>query len=111
MRNILIDMSIFDYENKITKESLKDLGFEDILPSCKDILMTKTFKLRYKNSHFIGSALTMELKLVIIESYGKIRMEANVDHTKVAKYPVYEVGDITFAIEDIRKKYQNYELV
>lgn len=111
MRNILIDMSIFNYEDKITKESLKNLGFEDILPSCKDILMTKTFVLRYKNKNFIGSSFTMQLKLVIIESYGKTRMEVHVDHTKVAKYPVYEVGDITFVIEDIRKKYQNYELV
>ena len=104
-------MSIFDYEDKITKESLKDLGFEDILPSCKDILMTKTYVLRYKNKNFIGSSFTMELKLVIIESYGKIRMEANVDHTKVAKYPICEMGDITFAIEDIRKKYHNYESI
>lgn len=111
MRNILIDMSIFDYEDKITKESLKDLGFEDILPSCKEILMTRTFKLRYKNKHFPYAAHTMGLTLVIIESYGKIRLEAQVDHTKVAKYPIYEIGDITFAIEDIRKKYHNYEFV
>lgn len=68
-------MSIFDYENKITKESLKNIGFEDILPSCKEILMSKTFVLRYKNKNFIGSSFTMNLTLVIIESYGKIRME------------------------------------
>lgn len=104
-------MSIFDYEDKITKESLKNLGFEDVLPSCKDILMTRTFKLRYKNNPFIGSSLTMRLTLVIIESYGKIRMEVQVDHTKVAKYPIFEMGDVTFAMEDIRKKYHNYELV
>lgn len=104
-------MSIFDYEDKITKESLKDLGFEDILPSCKEILMTKTFVLIYKNKNFIGSSFPMQLKLVIIESYGKIRMEVQVDHTKVAKYSICEMGDVTFAIEDIRKKYQNYELV
>ena len=104
-------MSIFDYENKITKESLKDLGFEDVLPSCKEILMSKTFVLRYKNKHFIGSSFIMNLTLVIIESYGKIRMEAQIDHTKVAKYPIYGMGDVTFAIEDIKKKYHNYVLV
>ena len=104
-------MSIFDYENKITKESLKDLGFEDVLPSCKEILMTKTFVLRYKNKTFIGSAFTMQLKLVIIESYGKIRLEVQVDHMKVAKYPICEMGDVTFAIEDIKKKYHNYVFV
>lgn len=104
-------MSIFDYEDKITKESLKNLGFEDVLPSCKDILMTKTFVLRYKNKNFIGSSFTMNLTLVIIESYGKIRMEVHVDHTKVAKYPIYEMGDVTFAIEDIKKHYQNYVFV
>ena len=104
-------MSIFDYENKITKESLKGLGFEDVLPSCKEILMTKAFVLRYKNKNFIGSSFTMQLKLVIIESYGKIRMEVQVDHMKVAKYPIYEMGDVTFAIEDIKKKYHNYVFV
>jgi hypothetical protein len=104
-------MSIFDYENKITKESLKGLGFEDILPSCKDILMTKTFVLRYKNKDFVGSSFTMNLTLVIIESYGKIRMEASVDHFKVAKYPICEMGDVTFAIEDIKKHYHNYVFV
>lgn len=104
-------MSIFDYENKITKESLKNLGFEDLLPSCKDILMLKTFLLRYKSKNFIGLTLPMKLTLVIIESYGKIRMEVHIDRTKVAKYPIYEIGDITFAIEDIRTKYSNYELV
>ena len=104
-------MSIFDYEDKITKESLKGLGFEDVLPSCKDILMTKTFVLRYKNKNFIGSSFTMNLTLVIIESYGKIRMEARVDHFKVAKYPIYEMGDVTFAIEDIKKHYHNYVFV
>lgn len=104
-------MSIFDYEDKITKESLKNLGFEDVLPSCKEILMTKTFVLRYKNKNFIGSSFTMQLKLVIIESYGKIRMEVQVDYTKVAKYPIYEMGDVTFAIEDIKKKYQNYVFI
>ena len=104
-------MSIFDYEDKITKESLKGLGFEDVLPSCKDILMTKTYVLRYKNKNFIGSSFTMQLKLVIIESYGKIRMEVQVDHTKVAKYPIYEMGDVTFAMEDIKKRYQNYVFV
>jgi hypothetical protein len=104
-------MSIFDYENKITKESLKGLGFEDILPSCKDILMTKTFVLRYKNKDFVGSSFTMNLTLVIIESYGKIRMEARVDHFKVAKYPICEIGDVTFAIEDIKKHYHNYVFV
>lgn len=104
-------MSIFDYEDKITKESLKGLGFEDVLPSCKDILMTKTFVLRYKNKNFIGSSFTMQLKLVIIESYGKIRMEVQVDHTKVAKYPICEMGDVTFAMEDIKKRYHNYVFV
>lgn len=104
-------MSIFDYEDKITKESLKNLGFEDILPSCKEILMSKSFVLRYKNKNFIGSSFTMSLKLVIIESYGKIRMEVQVDHIKVAKYPIYEMGDVTFAIEDIKKKYHNYVFV
>lgn len=104
-------MSIFDYENKITKESLKGLGFEDVLPSCKDILMSKTFVLRYKNKDFIGSSFTRNLTLVIIESYGKIRMEVQVDHIKVAKYPIYEMGDVTFAIEDIKKKYHNYVFV
>ena len=104
-------MSIFDYEDKITKESLKNLGFEDILPSYKEILMTRTFMLRYKNNHFINSSLIMRLTLVIIESYGEIRMEARVDHTKVAKYPIYEMGDITFAIEDIKKRYHNYVFV
>lgn len=104
-------MCIFDYEDKITKESLKGLGFEDVLPSCKDILMTKTFVLRDKNKNFIGSSFTMQLKLVIIESYGKIRMEVHVDHTKVAKYPIYEIGDVTFAIEDIKKQYHNYVFV
>ena len=104
-------MSIFDYEDKITKESLKGLGFEDVLPSCKDILMTKTYVLRYKNKNFIGSSFTMQLKLVIIESYGKIRMEVQVDHTKVAKYPICEIGDVTFAMEDIKKRYQNYVFV
>lgn len=104
-------MSIFDYENKITKESLKGLGFEDVLPSCKEILMTKTFVLRYKNKNFIGSSFTMQLKLVIIESYGKIRMEVQVDHTKVAKYPISEMGDVTFAMEDIKKRYHNYVFV
>ena len=104
-------MSIFDYENKITKESLKNLGFEDVLPSCKDILMTKTYVLRYKNKNFIGSSFTMQLKLVIIESYGKIRMEVQVDHTKVAKYPICEMGDVTFAMEDIKKRYHNYVFV
>ena len=104
-------MSVFDYEDKITKESLKGLGFEDVLPSCKDILMTKTYVLRYKNKNFIGSSFTMQLKLVIIESYGKIRMEVHVDHTKVAKYPIYEMGDVTFAIEDIKKHYHNYVFV
>jgi hypothetical protein len=104
-------MSIFDYEDKITKESLKGLGFEDVLPSCKEILMTKTFVLRYKNKNFIGSSFTMQLKLVIIESYGKIRMEVQVDHTKVAKYPICEIGDVTFAMEDIKKRYQNYVFV
>ena len=81
---------------------MKGLGFEDVLPSCKDILMTKTFILRYKNKNFIGSSFTMQLKLVIIESYGKIRMEAQVDHMKVAKYPICEMGEVTFAIEDIK---------
>jgi hypothetical protein len=38
-------------------------------------------------------------------------MEAQVDHTKVAKYPIYEMGDVTFAIEDIKKKYHNYVFV
>lgn len=104
-------MSIFDHEDKITKESLKDLGFEDILPSCKDILMTKTFVLRYNNKDFIGSSFTMKLTLVIIESYGKIRMEARVDHMKVAKYPICEMGDVTFAMEDIKKRYHNYVFV
>lgn len=104
-------MSIFDHEDKITKESLKGLGFEDILPSCKEILMSKSFVLRYKNKNFIGSSFTMSLKLVIIESYGKIRMEVQVDHIKVAKYPIYEMGDVTFAIEDIKKKYHNYVFV
>lgn len=104
-------MSIFDYEDKITKESLKNLGFEDVLPSCKEILMTRTFMLRCKNNHFINSSLIMRLTLVIIESYGKIRMEAQVDHTKVAKYPICEMGDVTFAIEDIKKKYHNYVFV
>ena len=104
-------MSIFDYENKITKESLKNLGFEDVLPSCKDILMTKTYVLRYKNKNFIGSSFTMQLKLVIIESYGKIRMEVQVDHTKVAKYSICEMGDVTFAMEDIKKRYHNYVFV
>lgn len=104
-------MSIFDHEDKITKESLKDLGFEDVLPSCKEILMTKTFVLRYNRKHFIGSSFTMQLKLVIIESYGKIRMEVQADHTKVAEYPIYEMGDVTFAIEDIKKKYHNYVFV
>ena len=104
-------MSIFDYEDKITKESLKGLGFEDVLPSCKEILMTKTFVLRYKNKNFIGSSFAMQLKLVIIESYGKIRMEVQVDHTKVAKYPICEIGDVTFAMEDIKKRYQNYVFV
>ena len=104
-------MSVFDYEDKITKESLKGLGFEDILPSCKDILMTKTFVLRYNNKDFIGSSFTMNLTLVIIESYGKIRMEVQVDHMKVAKYPIYEMGDVTFAIEDIKKRYHNYVFV
>ena len=104
-------MSIFDYENRITKESLKDLGFEDILPSCKDILMTKKFKLKYKNKHFTGLSFAMDLRLVIIESYGKIRMEAEVDHMKVAKYPIHEMGDVTFAIEDIKKRYHNYVLI
>lgn len=104
-------MSIFDYEDKITKESLKGLGFEDVLPSCKDILMTKTYVLRYKNKNFIGSSFTMQLKLVIIESYGKIRMEVQVDHTKVAKYPICEMGDVTFAMEDIKKRYHNYVFV
>jgi hypothetical protein len=104
-------MSIFDYENKITKESLKGLGFEDVLPSCKEILMTKTFVLRYKNKDFVGSSFTMNLTLVIIESYGKIRMEASVDHFKVAKYPICEMGDVTFAIEDIKKQYHNYVFV
>lgn len=104
-------MSVFDYEDKITKESLKDLGFEDVLPSCKEILMARTFKLIYKNKHFILQSFDMNLKLVIIESYGKIRMEAQVDHTKVAKYPIYGIGDVTIAIEDIKKKYHNYELV
>lgn len=104
-------MSIFDYEDKITKESLKGLGFEDVLPSCKDILMTKTYVLRYKNKNFIGSSFTMQLKLVIIESYGKIRMEVQVDHTKVAKYLICEMGDVTFAMEDIKKRYQNYVFV
>lgn len=104
-------MSIFDYENKITKESLKDLGFEDILPSCKDILMSKTFVLKYNNKDFIGSSFTMNLTLVIIESYGKIRMEVKVDHMKVAKYPICEMGDVTFAIEDIKKHYHNYVFI
>lgn len=104
-------MSVFDYEDKITKESLKDLGFEDILPSCKEILMSKNFVLRYKNKNFIGSSFTMNLTLVIIESYGKIRMEVQVDHTKVAKYPICEIGDVTFAIKDIKKKYHNYVLI
>lgn len=104
-------MSIFDYEDKITKESLKNLEFEDVLPSCKDILMTKTFVLRYKNKNFIGSSFTMNLTLVIIESYGKIRIEVQVDHMKVAKYPIYEIGDVTFAMEDIEKRYHNYVFV
>ena len=73
--------------------------------------MTKKFVLRYKNKNFIGSSFTMNLTLVIIESYGKIRMEVQVDHTKVAKYSICEIGDVNFAIEDIKKRYHNYVLV